>query len=141
MIRLVLAICLLATPALSAEGWRIVDGDGLVAPWGERLRVANIDTPEVGSRCQCASECALGAKATAYTRAMLEHARVVTLTPYSEPGRKFKEWGLSGPLDYFRRSLVLVILDGDRDLGELLIAAGLARPWRGRREPWCPRKD
>jgi micrococcal nuclease len=29
-----------------------------------------------------------------------------------------------------------VLIDG-RDLGETLIAEGVARPWRGRREPWC----
>ena len=27
-------------------------------------------------------------------------------------------------------------IDG-RDLGQMMIAEGLARPWRGRREPWC----
>lgn len=134
--RLVLSTFLLTSSALAAEGWRVVDGDGLVAPWGEALRVANIDTPEVGRRCKCASECALGDRATAFTREAVRNARRVTLTPYSEPGRKFKEYGKSGPLDPFGRSLVLVSLDG-ADLGESLIREGLARKWDGKRRSWC----
>ena len=138
MIRFVcLALALaLGTPAFAADGWRVIDGDGLVAPWGEKLRVGNIDTPEVGSRCKCKSECALGAKATAYTTKLIREARTIILTAYSEPGRKFSGHGRSGPLDPFRRSLVLVSIDG-RDLGELLIAERLARPWTGKRQPWC----
>lgn len=54
----------------------------------------------------------------------------------SEPGRRFREYGKSGPPDRFNRSLVLVSLDG-RDLGELLMAAHLARPWTGKRRSWC----
>jgi micrococcal nuclease len=133
---LVLLTALLARPALSAEGWRVIDGDGLVAPWGEELRVANIDTPEVGKRCKCPSECALGDRATTFTREAIRKARRVILAPYSEPGRKFKEYGQSGPLDRFRRSLVLVSLDGT-DLGDRLIREGLARKWDGKRRPWC----
>jgi hypothetical protein len=30
-----------------------------------------------------------------------------------------------------------VIRDG-RSIGDAMVARGLARPWTGQREPWCP---
>jgi micrococcal nuclease len=41
-----------------------------------------------------------------------------------------------GPRDRYGRTLALVSVDS-QDLGEALIAAGLARRWDGRRHPWC----
>jgi endonuclease YncB( thermonuclease family) len=39
-------------------------------------------------------------------------------------------------MDQYGRTLAFVRIDG-RDYGEIMIERGLARPWRGRREPWC----
>ena len=38
--------------------------------------------------------------------------------------------------DVYGRKLRVVTRSG-RSLGETMVAEGLARPWRGRREPWC----
>jgi micrococcal nuclease len=116
---------ILAAPVSAAEGWTILDGDTLRSPSGVTIRIANIDAPEAAGRCQCPAECSLAAKATAYVRASLSHAGVVTLRAYPRP------------VDRYGRQLRYVIVDG-RDLGELLIAEGLARKWEGRRRSWCP---
>jgi endonuclease YncB( thermonuclease family) len=40
--------------------------------------------------------------------------------------------------DYYdRRVEALVRLEDGRDLGKALIAAGLAKPWNGKRVEWC----
>jgi endonuclease YncB( thermonuclease family) len=41
-----------------------------------------------------------------------------------------------GRRDRYDRVVAYIVVDG-RDLGEVLMAEGLARAWRGRREPWC----
>jgi endonuclease YncB( thermonuclease family) len=93
---LVLSILLFASWAQAADRWKVTDGDTLVAPWGETLRVRNIDTPEAAKKCKCRSECILGGRrATAFTREAITKAGAVTLSPYSEPGRRFKEQGKS----------------------------------------------
>ncbi len=38
--------------------------------------------------------------------------------------------------DRYGRTLATVSVDG-QDVGEILIAEGLARPWTGHRQPWC----
>lgn len=112
------------TPA-SADEWRrvhVIDGDTIEAG-GRRFRLANIDTPETGDLARCAAERRLGQRATARARALLSSAaRIET----QEVGRT----------DVYGRAVAHVLIDG-RDLGEVLVAEGLARPWRGRREPWC----
>jgi endonuclease YncB( thermonuclease family) len=38
--------------------------------------------------------------------------------------------------DRYDRLLARVLFQG-KDMGEMLISAGLARKWSGHREPWC----
>jgi endonuclease YncB( thermonuclease family) len=38
--------------------------------------------------------------------------------------------------DKYGRTLAYVSVDG-KDVGDILMQRGLARPWRGHREPWC----
>jgi endonuclease YncB( thermonuclease family) len=38
--------------------------------------------------------------------------------------------------DRFGRVLARVVFQ-DKDMGEMLVAAGVARRWTGRRESWC----
>src|SRR5690606_26543787 len=90
---------------------------------GERYRLENIDTPETGPRARCVAERQLGARATEQARAFITSARAL-------------EVRRTGRIDRYDRVIAFVEIDG-RDLGELMIARGLARPWRGRREPWC----
>lgn len=103
---------------------RVIDGDTL-EDMGEDVtyRIVNIDTPETGPRARCPAERALGDRATQVVRAMVAGAGRLEFRP-------------TGRIDRYGRTIAFVLIDG-RDLGETLIAEGLARPWRGRREPWC----
>ncbi len=104
--------------------FRIIDGDTLEDTRTDiTYRIVNIDTPETGPRARCDAERALGDRATRQARALITRATRVELRP-------------TGRIDRYGRTIAFVLIDG-RDLGETLIAEGLARPWRGRREPWC----
>jgi endonuclease YncB( thermonuclease family) len=100
----------------------VVDGDTL---WheGTKIRVADIDTPEVGEP-KCSSEAALGARAT---KRMLQ---LVNAGPF-----EFQAWE-NRDEDKYGRKLRVLVRDG-RSLGDILVSEGLARTWSGRREPWC----
>ena len=43
-------------------------------------------------------------------------------------------------LDKYGRQLRVVIRDG-RSIGRMLVVEGLARPWNGKRRPWCGGND
>lgn len=101
---------------------RVIDGDTFVA-LGERIRIADIDTPEVEGRCP--AETALAARATTRMRALL-NAGPFELHPLAS-GRDEDRYG---------RKLRIVTRAG-RSLGDQMVAEGLARTWSGRREPWC----
>ena len=100
----------------------VVDGDTF---WlqGQKIRVADIDTPEVGEP-RCDAEHALGMRATRRLRELL-NAGPFDLVAF--PGRDQDKYGR-----YLR-----VVVRGGRSLGDQLVAEGLARTWSGRREPWC----
>lgn len=107
----------------SSLALRAIDGDTVeIIATGERVRLANIDTPETGDRARCAAERRAAARATSEVRALLNsgsaHVRY------------------TGRIDTYGRKIGYVTIDG-RDLGRMMIARGLARAWRGRREPWC----
>jgi len=107
-----------------AERMRVIDGDTLEDMREEiTYRIVNIDTPETGSRARCPAERDLGNRATNAVRTLLSSAERLELRP-------------TGRTDRYGRTIAFVVIDG-RDMGETLIAEGLARPWRGRREPWC----
>jgi len=100
----------------------IVDGDTI---WldGEKIRIADIDTPEVGEP-KCESELALGRKATARLRELL------TNQPF-----ELQAWE-GRDKDKYGRKLRVLIRDG-HSIGDQLVSEGLARTWSGRREPGC----
>lgn len=106
----------------SARYHCVVDGDTM---WigGQKIRIADIDTPEV-SEPRCASELALGNKAT---------ARLVELV--NEEPFELKAWP-GRDEDKYGRKLRVLVRDG-RSLGDILVSEGLARTWTGRRQPWC----
>ena len=95
-------------------------------------RVHGIDTPET-DRAKCAAERALGDAASARVTALLAGASEVRATAAWEP-RTRSRW----PVDGFGRRLARIEIDG-RDLGEILIAEGLAKPWNGEgaHPDWC----
>jgi micrococcal nuclease len=100
----------------------VVDGDTF---WlrGEKIRIANIDTPEVGQP-KCRSEYEAGRRATGRLRDLL-NAGPFELVPLAGRDR-----------DRHGRLLRIVARKG-RSLGDQLAAEGHARKWSGRREPWC----
>jgi endonuclease YncB( thermonuclease family) len=99
----------------------VVDGDTL---WidGVKIRVADIDAPETHDY-KCASEKALGDRATARLR-QLVNSGVVTL------GRTDRDE------DRYGRKLRIVMVDG-QSVGDTLVGEGLARWYEGGRKPWC----
>ncbi len=110
-----------AAPGLACEA---IDGDTIVCG-RERVRILNVDTPERGSGARCAIEAELAERARVFTAAAIAGGRV-EIRP--DPKR---------PRDRYGRTLAWVLVDG-ADVGDGLVAAGLARPWDGRRRPWCP---
>ncbi|MCI5077836.1 thermonuclease family protein [Oricola sp.] len=99
----------------------IVDGDTL---WldGEKIRIVNIDAPEVKARCPAEKQ-----RASAATRelARLVHGQPIRLRRSGE--------------DRYGRTLAAVSTP-EGDVGAALVAKHLAVRWRGRREPpstWC----
>lgn len=103
---------------------RVIDGDTLEdQTTGEHVRLANIDTAETGSRAQCAAERRHGEEATREALRLVSDAHVIGIRR-------------TGRIDRYGRTVAFVEIDG-RDFGRALMDARLARPWRGRREPWC----
>jgi endonuclease YncB( thermonuclease family) len=99
----------------------VVDGDTF---WigGEKVRIADIDAPETHPP-RCAYEARLGNEATEKLHQLL-NSGAVTMT------------SIDRDRDRYGRLLRNVQVNG-RDVGEALVRAGLARPWEGRRRPWC----
>ena len=101
----------------------VVDGDTI---WyrGEKIRLVGFDTPEV-SRPGCAREARLGQQATLRLQAWLNEG-AFSLTPNPE-GRAEDRYG---------RSLLVASRSG-ANVGEVLLAEGLAERRGGRRNVWC----
>ncbi|NTF16486.1 thermonuclease family protein [Agrobacterium tumefaciens] len=99
----------------------VVDGDTF---WlrGEKIRIADIDTPELSPpRCRRERERGLAAK-----QRLLE---ILNSGPLS-----FKVGARDE--DRFGRKLRIVYRD-QRSVGDILVAEGLARKWQGSRRSWC----
>jgi micrococcal nuclease len=99
---------------------RVIDGDTFDYG-GERIRIADIDTPEL--RARCPEEAARARAATARLGSLLAAG------PFElhRSGRDEDRYGRK----------LRVVTRGGRSLGDSLVAEGLARTWAGRREPWC----
>jgi micrococcal nuclease len=100
----------------------VVDGDTF---WmaGEKVRMADIDTPETHPP-RCAREARLGREATERLRLLLSAGPI----ELERIGRDRDRYG---------RKLRIVTRDGE-SLGDVLVAEGLARPYEGgRRQSWC----
>lgn len=118
-----LAACLVLWSEAPAQARVVaVDGDSLLdTVTRERIRLENVDAPELHG--QCPYEIALAYRAKAMTGWLL-HQRVVIHR--------------IGRLDRYGRTLALVEIVGVGDLGEILMRAGLAREYHGgRRSGWC----
>lgn len=100
----------------------VIDGDTLRVQ-GIVIRIADIDTPEI-SRPGCTEEKRLGEQATARLIELLKAGRFGLIA-----------WKRRDE-DRYGRKLRVLMRDG-RSLGSILISEGLARPWTGKRQPWC----
>jgi endonuclease YncB( thermonuclease family) len=102
----------------------VVDGDTIDdRATGVRYRLTNIDAPETGDNAKCFRERTRGEEATQAAIELVRAAKVVSVR------RTFRH-------DIYGRRVAFVLIDG-QDLGALLMAQGLARPWRGKRRKWC----
>lgn len=121
------------TVTYDIEVTRVLDGDTieykadfLPAPIKPvlKIRVLGIDTPEKGHRAQCPQEAALAEKASAFTKKAVKESKSIQLQ-------------LEGWDKYGGRVLGYVLIDG-KNLGDALIAQGLARPYDGgTKSSWC----
>jgi endonuclease YncB( thermonuclease family) len=99
---------------------KVIDGDTFRVD-GAKIRIADIDTPEIRGRCP--HEKALAARATKRLKVLLAAG------PFAlEPVERDE--------DQYGRKLRIVTRGGE-SLGDVLVSEGLARTWTGRREPWC----
>ena len=134
---LIAAMLLLSAPAFANpydyKVVRVVDGDTVVveAPWAPvelgkeiSLRVMGIDTPEKGGRAKCPKEAALGEKATLFAKEKIKPGQVVQVNLIA--------W------DKFGGRIDADILLAGQNFGQMQIAAGLARPYKGEaKSDWC----
>ena len=100
----------------------VVDGDTF---WidGEKIRIADIDTPETHP-ARCAEEARLGNAATDRLQVLL-NAGAFELQP------------INRDTDRYGRKLRIVVRNG-QSLGGVLVSEGLARNYEGgRRDGWC----
>ena len=100
----------------------VYDGDTF---WlgGEAYRIEDIDTPEKKSP-QCTSEAILASDAT---RRLIEILNIGEFALVQRGGRDIDRYG---------RRLRTVEIAG-ASIAMVLISEGLARPWTGKRQPWC----
>ncbi|WP_137136599.1 thermonuclease family protein [Rhizobium sp. FKY42] len=113
----------LAAASLTEARIYAIDGDTVDID-GERIRIANIDTPEIDG-AQCAAERQLGLLAKERMRELVREKPLRIFR--GDHGRKVDRHG---------RTLARIEVKG-RDVGETLIREGLARKWTGKRSPWC----
>lgn len=99
----------------------VVDGDTLWVD-GVKVRIADIDAPETHPP-HCPREAELGRRATERLQSLV-NSGPVELAPADRDE------------DRFGRKLRIVRVGG-QSVGDQLIREGLARPWTGRRQPWC----
>lgn len=99
----------------------VVDGDTFRYR-GDKIRIADIDTPELHPS-RCAHEEALGQAAKARLLALLNDG-------------DFELQHINRDRDRYGRLLRVVVRDG-RSIGDMLVSEGLARTWEGRRRSWC----
>lgn len=135
MLRIAGALAVLAAP-VAAEQYkiqRVIDGDTveIAVPWIPpplppklSIRVLGIDTPEKAPRAQCEAEAKKAAEASAFTKSAVATAQLVEI--------EIEKWD-----KYGGRVLGHVLLDG-HSLSDMLIEAGLARPYKGEaKTSWC----
>lgn len=128
---LALALAVAAAPAqatpIDRAAVRVIDGDNLRLASGVRVRLAGIDTADPPPRSACPREVRL---------ALAAKARLLQLVAGAQALDLHRPAGETRDVDHYGRLLRDLSIDG-RDAGEILIAEGLAQPWRGHKGAWC----
>ncbi|MDR6755268.1 endonuclease YncB(thermonuclease family) [Mycoplana sp. BE70] len=101
----------------------IVDGGNFIYR-GATIRMADIYVPAT-KEAKCDRERLLGGDAKEALRVLLNAGRF-----------ELETWAPIGE-DQHGRKLRIVRRDG-RSIGDALVERGLARPWTGQRQSWCP---
>lgn len=112
-------VCALSCEPVDVRVW---DGDTMrlgMTNDAEAIRILNIDTPEIEGACPYEIDLAFRAK-----------ERLAQLIA-NQPVEIVRD-----SLDQYGRTLAVLRING-QDVGDQLVAEGLARTWTGRREPWC----
>lgn len=132
---------LLATPAYTAGTVsevitgpiRVIDGDTVELSSEERVRIYNIDAPEIG-HARCQSELVAGQRAKVELEQLLEQRPVTISRCEASTGRC---------LDKYHRTLA-TLRTPIGDVGAMLVHQGLALPWEPGKEAhderarhWC----
>ncbi|WP_372353258.1 thermonuclease family protein [Pararhizobium sp. YC-54] len=99
----------------------MVDGDTF---WfqGEKIRIADIDTPEL-SPPRCEAERIKGEAAKRRLLALLNAGRFSLLSVEQDEDRNGRK--------------LRIATRGGYSIGAMLVNEDLARPWGGGRRPWC----
>ncbi len=119
--------------AASPSLWEAIDGDTIRSPAGVKYRLDGMDAPET---FQARSECErkLGEAAKAELERLLASG-IVEVRELTKKSRKTGE--IVAKQDRYGRTLAKVFIGG-RDVAELMIQGGFARPYSGgKRQPWC----
>lgn len=111
--------------AALASSLVVIDGDTITAGH-ERIRIANIDAPEIGNP-KCDAERRLGLVAKRRLAELLGEGDSIIKRGDPVTGRIKDRYG---------RTLATITVNG-RDVGEVLVAELLARRWDGKRRNWC----
>lgn len=133
LIALQLAASAIERPeGLRLQATRVIDGDTLrETKRTQDYRLHGIDAPET-LRAKCDTERTLGQAAAARVAGLLATAEEVRAFPAHDP-RGRNRW----PVDGFGRRLARIEVDG-QDIGAILLAEGLAKPYSGGTHPdWC----
>ena len=103
----------------------MLDGD-TVEISGNRIRIANIDAPEL-HQAKCDAERRLAIVARNRMAEILVGGTIIVHPGDPKDGRLKDRQGWM---------LAAITVDG-KDVGDIMIAESLARPWEGKRQPWC----
>ncbi|VVT01080.1 thermonuclease family protein [Erythrobacter sp. EC-HK427] len=118
MIDLLLAVTIAVCPASGVRITCVHDGDSIVIE-RERIRIADIDTPELDGECPHERALAIEARDTLVS--------ILNAGPYRI---------IRDGQDRYGRTLAIIANDAG-SVGDQMVAAGVARTWSGRRESWC----
>ena len=116
---------------------QVIDGDTISAR-GQTIRLVGFDAPEAGMNAQCGAERTLAARATVKLRQLVAGGGLdLSLVRCSCPA------GTEGTPACNHGRACGVLKAAGKDVAELLIADGLAKPFHcsrnrcPKRQPWC----